>query len=90
MLMRLSEGTATVTELGSPFNLSAPAISKHIKVLEKAGLITREKEAQWRRCRIEAQRLQEANAFLEKYRMFWEDRLDRLEVYLKRLQQEKR
>ena len=86
MLMRLGQGPATVTELAQPFNISAPAISKHSKVLEKAGLITREKEAQWRRCRIEAARLREANEFIEKYRKFWEDSFDRLEIYLQKLQ----
>lgn len=90
MLTRLGQGPATVTELAKPFKISAPAISKHIKVLEKAGLITREKEAQWRRCRIEAQRLREANEFIEKYRKFWEDSFDRLEVYLKKLQAHQR
>ena len=87
MLARLGEGPATVSELSQPFKISAPAISKHIKVLEKAGLITREKEAQWRRCRIEAARLKEANEFIEKYRKFWEDSFDRLEMYLKKLQE---
>jgi DNA-binding transcriptional ArsR family regulator len=86
MLMRLGQGSATVTELAQPFNISAPAVSKHIKVLEKAGLITREKDAQWRRCRIEAARFKEANEFIEKYRKFWEDSFDRLEVYLRKLQ----
>lgn len=86
MLMRLGQGSATVTELAQPFKLSAPAISKHIKVLEKAGLITRTKEAQWRRCRIEAKRLKEANEFIEKYRKFWDDSFDRLEIYLQKLQ----
>jgi DNA-binding transcriptional ArsR family regulator len=86
MLTRLCKGPATVTELSKPFKLSAPAISKHLKVLERAGLITREKEAQWRRCRIQAQRLKEANEFIERYRKFWEDSFDRLEVYLKKLQ----
>jgi len=86
MLTRLGQGAATVTELAQPFNISAPAISKHLKVLEKAGLITREKEAQWRRCRIEAARLKEANEFIEKYRKFWEDSFDRLEIYLRKLQ----
>lgn len=88
MLMRLGQGTATVQELAKPFDISAPAISKHIKVLEKAGLITREKDAQWRRCRIEAARLKEANEFIEKYRKFWEDSFDRLEIYLKKLQEQ--
>ncbi|MBS0618262.1 MAG: helix-turn-helix transcriptional regulator [Spirochaetes bacterium] len=86
MLARLGKGTATVGELAKPFSLSGPAITKHLKVLEKAGLITREKEAQWRRCRIEAQRLREANEYIEKYRQFWEASFDRLEVYLKKLQ----
>lgn len=86
MLVRLGQGPATVSELAQPFQISAPAISKHIKVLEKAGLITREKEAQWRRCRIEAQRLREANEFIERYRKFWEDSFDRLELYLQKLQ----
>jgi len=86
MLTRLGQGPATVTELAQPFDISGPAITKHLKVLEKAGLITREKEAQWRRCRIEAQRLKEANEFIEKYRKFWEDSFDRLEVYLRKLQ----
>lgn len=86
MLTRLGQGAATVNELAQPFNISAPAISKHLKVLEKAGLITREKEAQWRRCRIEAARLKEANEFIEKYRKFWEDSFDRLEIYLRKLQ----
>lgn len=86
MLTRLGQGPATVTELAKPFSISGPAITKHLKVLEKAGLITREKEAQWRRCRIEAQRLREANEYIEKYRKFWEDSFDRLEIYLKKLQ----
>jgi DNA-binding transcriptional ArsR family regulator len=86
MLMRLGKGETTVAELAKPFKMSAPAISKHLKVLEKAGLITREKDAQWRRCRIEAARLKEANEFIEKYRKFWEDSFDRLEIYLRKLQ----
>lgn len=86
MLTRLGEGPATVTELAQPFHISGPAITKHLKVLERAGLITREKDAQWRRCRIEAARLKEANEFIEKYRKFWEDSFDRLEVYLRKLQ----
>ena len=86
MLTRLGQGPATVSELSQPFNISGPAITKHLKVLERAGLITREKEAQWRRCRIEAARLKEANEFIEKYRKFWEESFDRLEVYLRKLQ----
>ena len=86
ILMRLGKGPATISELAKPFRISAPAVSKHIKVLEKAGLITREKQAQWRRCRIEAQRLKEANDFIEEYRKFWEDSFNRLEIYLKKLQ----
>jgi DNA-binding transcriptional ArsR family regulator len=73
MLVQLGKGPATISELAKPFRISAPAVSKHIKVLEKAGLITREKQAQWRRCRIEAQRLKEANEFIERYRKFWDE-----------------
>lgn len=66
MLSRLAEGPVTVGELARPFKISAPAVTKHLKMLERAGLITREKEAQWRRCRLEAKRLKEANEFIVK------------------------
>ena len=75
-----------VTELAEPFRMSMPAVSKHLKVLERAGLITRGREAQWRPCRIEAQALKPVDEWLENYRKLWEERFDRLEVYLRELQ----
>ena len=86
ILARLTTGETTVTELAEPFEMSLPAISKHLKVLERAGLITRGREAQWRPCRLEASRLKEASDWLERYRQFWEQSLDRLESYLEELQ----
>ncbi|MCC6386716.1 MAG: helix-turn-helix transcriptional regulator [Dehalococcoidia bacterium] len=86
ILVRLANGEAAVTELAAPFEMSLPAVSKHLKVLEKAGLITRGREAQWRPCRLEAEPLREANDWLEKYRQFWDDRFDRLDDYLRDLQ----
>jgi DNA-binding transcriptional ArsR family regulator len=83
ILARLSLGESSVTELAEPFEMSLPAISKHLKVLEHAGLITRGREAQWRPCRIEAGPLQDVDAWLERYRRFWEDSLDRLGEYLR-------
>lgn len=86
ILARLALGETTVTELAQPFEMSLPAISKHLKVLERAGLIARGREAQWRPCRLEASRLKEASDWLERYRQFWEQSLDRLEEYLNELQ----
>jgi DNA-binding transcriptional ArsR family regulator len=86
ILARLAAGEASVTELAKPFTMSLPAVSKHLKVLERAGLITRGREAQWRPCRIEAGRLRDAADWLEHYRRFWEQSLDRLEGYLDELQ----
>jgi DNA-binding transcriptional ArsR family regulator len=86
ILARLSSGEASVTELASPFAMSLPAISKHLKVLERAGLITRSREAQWRPCRIHAQPLQDVANWVEHYRAFWEQRFDRLDAYLQQLQ----
>jgi DNA-binding transcriptional ArsR family regulator len=86
ILARLASGEATVTELGEPFKMSGPAISKHLKVLERAGLIARGREAQWRPCRLEAAPLKDAADFLEHYRRFWEQSFDRLEEYLRELQ----
>lgn len=86
ILARLATGETTVTELAEPFEMSLPAISKHLKVLERAGLITRGREAQWRPCRLEASRLKEASDWLERYRQFWEQSLDRLQSYLEELQ----
>jgi DNA-binding transcriptional ArsR family regulator len=86
ILARLVTGETSVMKLAEPFDMSLPAVSKHLKVLEGAGLVTRSREAQWRPCRIEAVALKEVDDWLEKYRRFWEVRLDRLEEYLDRLQ----
>ena len=83
---RLALGEATVTELAAPFSISLPAISRHLKVLEHAGLIARSREAQWRPCRIELNALKGVDDWLEEYRRLWEQRLDRLEDYLRTLQ----
>ena len=86
ILARLAAGETSVTELAKPFKMSMPAISKHLKVLDRAGLIKRSRVAQQRPCRIDARRLEEVSDWLEKYREFWEKRLDRLEDYLNELQ----
>ncbi len=86
ILARLSTGEATVTELAEPFSVSLPAISKHLKVLERAGLISRGRSAQWRPCRLDAAPMKDANAWLEEYRRFWEQSFDRLEEHLRELQ----
>jgi DNA-binding transcriptional ArsR family regulator len=84
ILARLAAGEATVNELAAPFDISLPAVSRHLKVLEKARLITREREAQWRRCRLAAEPLQEAVEWMERYRAFWDARFDALEKFLAR------
>lgn len=86
ILARLAQGEATVMELSEPFTLTQPAISKHLKVLEKAGLITRGRTAQWRPCRLEAEPLRQAFDWVGHYRRFWDDSFDRLEDYLAELQ----
>src|SRR6266567_1977872 len=86
ILARLVDGPATVTELSAPFAMSGPAISKHLKVLERAGLITRGREAQWRPCRLQAGPLRDAAGWLDRYRRFWEQSFDRLDDYLHDLQ----
>jgi DNA-binding transcriptional ArsR family regulator len=86
ILARLTAGEASVTELAEPFDMSLPAVSKHLKVLERAGLIARGREAQWRPCRLQADPLKGAADWLEPYRVFWEQSLDQLEDYLKELQ----
>ena len=85
ILIRLSKGEASVSELAKPFmgEMSAPAITKHLKVLEKAGLITKGREAQWRPCKINGEPLKEMSDWLEHYRKFWEESFDRLDEYLK-------
>ena len=86
ILARLALGETSVTELAEPFAMSMPAVSKHLKVLEHAGLVTRGRAAQWRPCRIEPAALREVDEWLETYRRFWEASLDRLEIYLDELQ----
>jgi DNA-binding transcriptional ArsR family regulator len=86
ILTRLTQGEATVNELAEPFPISLQAVSKHLKVLERAGLITRSKSAQWRPCRLHAEPLEEVTGWLEHYRRFWEERLDRLGEHLRSIQ----
>ena len=86
ILARLADGEASVTEIAEPFAMTLPAVSKHLKVLERAGLITRGREAQWRPCRLEAEPLRDVAVWVEEYRRHWEERLDRLDEYLKELQ----
>ncbi len=85
MLAQLSKGEASVTELAKPFSkkMSLPAITKHVKVLERAGLITKSKDAQWRPCRLRGAGLRDAADWVEQYRVFWEESFDRLDAYLK-------
>jgi DNA-binding transcriptional ArsR family regulator len=82
ILARLALGETSVSELAEPFAMSLPAVSKHLKVLERAGLIARGRSAQWRPCRIEGEALREVHDWLERYRQFWDGSLDRLELYL--------
>ena len=86
ILARLASGEASVTELAAPFKMTLPAISKHLKVLERAGLIARGREAQWRPCRLEPEALKTVADWVEEYRQFWEERFDRLDAYLQELQ----
>jgi DNA-binding transcriptional ArsR family regulator len=86
ILARLATGEATVGELAEPFEMSLPAVSKHLKVLQRAGLIARGREAQWRPCRLEAAPLKRAADWIEHYRRFWDESLDRLDSYLKEIQ----
>jgi DNA-binding transcriptional ArsR family regulator len=86
ILARLALGEASVAELAQPFSISPPAVTKHLKVLQKAGLITQGRQAQWRPCKLEAAPLHEAADFIAQYRQFWEQSLDRLDNYLQQLQ----
>lgn len=88
ILGRLTRGETSVSELAKPFKMTMPAISKHLKVLERAGLVERGREAQWRPCRLKAKPLREVADWVEQYRQFWETRLDRLEEYLQEVQAE--
>ena len=85
ILARLVSGECSVTELAEPFDMSLPAVSKHLRVLERAGLIARRREAQWRHCRIEASPLKDVADWTEHYRHIWEERLDRLDTYLQQV-----
>ena len=85
ILARLVTGERSVTELAEPFEMSLPAVSKHLRVLERAGLIARGREAQWRPCRLEAGPLREVAEWTERYRAIWEQRFDRLDTYLRQL-----
>jgi DNA-binding transcriptional ArsR family regulator len=90
ILSRLATGETSVTELAKPFNMSLPGISKHLKVLERAGLITRGRDAQWRPCRLAAGPLKDVAEWLEHYRRFWEESFDRLDEYLQELQRKEK
>src|SRR6266542_956267 len=85
ILARLALGETNVSELAEPFDMSLPAVSKHLKVLERAGLIARGREAQWRPCRLEASRLKQVADWVERYRRFWEQSFERLDAYLRKL-----
>jgi DNA-binding transcriptional ArsR family regulator len=87
ILARLTEGEAAVTELAEPFAMSLPAVSRHLKVLGRAGLITRSREGQWRPCRLEAAPLKAVSDWTGNYRRFWEERFDRLDALLQELQE---
>ncbi|MFM9873452.1 MAG: ArsR/SmtB family transcription factor, partial [Fimbriimonadaceae bacterium] len=87
ILARLTTGECTVNELAEPFNVTLPAITKHLKVLENAGLIERSRQAQYRPCKLNPEPLKAANSYIETYRQFWEESFDRLDSYLKELQQ---
>lgn len=86
ILARLATGEKSVSDLAAPFEMSLPAVSKHLKVLESAGLIARGREAQWRPCRLEAAPLKEISNWVERYRRFWEESFDRLDTYLREIQ----
>ena len=88
ILARLSQGEASVTDLAKPFDLSLPGVSKHLKVLQRAGLITQSRNAQWRPCRLEGARLQEAAEWVGEFRRFWDESFERIDEYLAELQKE--
>ena len=90
ILARLALGEASVTELAEPFDMSLPAVSKHLKVLERAGLITRGRHAQWRPCRLDAGPLQDVATWMEQYRRFWTESFDRLDEHLRQVQQKEK
>ena len=88
ILARLSRGEASVTDLAKPFDLSLPGVSKHLKVLQRAGLITQSRNAQWRPCRLEGARLQEAAEWVGEFRRFWDESFERIDEYLAEIQKE--
>ena len=90
ILARLASGETSVTRLAEPFDMTLPAVSKHLKVLERAGLIARGRQAQWRPCRLEAAPLKDVSEWVEGYRRFWDETLDRLDAYLQELQAKER
>jgi DNA-binding transcriptional ArsR family regulator len=90
ILARLTSGEASVTELAEPFDMSLPAISKHLKVLERAGLVARTRDAQWRPCQLDAGPLKEVSDWVERYRRFWEQSFDRLDEYLRELKKKEK
>lgn len=90
ILERLASGETSVSELAEPFDISLPAISKHLKVLERAGLIARSRDAQWRPCRLDAGPLKEVADWVSEYRKFWEESFDRLDEYLRQLQKKEK
>lgn len=90
ILARLASGETSVKKLAQPFDMSLPAVSKHLKVLERAGLIARSRSAQWRPCRLHAAPLKDAADWVEQYRQFWEESFDRLDEYLQRIQQKEK
>ncbi len=90
ILARLARGEASVTELAEPFAMSLPAVSKHLKVLERAGLITRGRQAQWRPCRLDARPLRDVAAWIDEYRRFWAESFERLDEYLREVQSRER
>ncbi|MCI0439231.1 MAG: metalloregulator ArsR/SmtB family transcription factor [Chloroflexi bacterium] len=90
ILARLAEGEVSVTELAQPFDISLPAVSKHLKVLERAGLIERGRNAQWRPCRLDPGPLKEVADYLERYRRYWEESFERLDEYLQKLKEKEK
>jgi len=90
ILARLAQGEATVMELAKPFKLSLPGVSKHLKVLQRAGLVTQGRKAQWRPCRLETGRLKDVSDWVERYRHLWEERFERLDEYLSELQEKEK
>jgi DNA-binding transcriptional ArsR family regulator len=90
ILARLAQGEATVMELAAPFEMSLPGVSKHLKVLQRAGLVVQGRDAQWRPCRLDPGRLRDVDGWLEQYRQLWEARFDRLDEYLRELQHQEK